>query len=117
MECNRSQFHSLHVLFQGQYTELAQAIDEIAERIRTLGDAAPGTFKEYLKLTLIKEEEGVPPSSEMVSSLAKDQEKVVTGIQKLMPIVQEQKDEATYDLLVQRVQTHQKNHWMLKSSI
>lgn len=111
------QFHSLHAMFMQQYTELAEAVDVIAERIRALGAAAPGTFAQYQKLSGITQTEGVPPASDMVRELAKDQRTLVKTAQELFKPAQEAGDEATYDLLVQRVQIHEKNAWMLDSSL
>jgi starvation-inducible DNA-binding protein len=110
-------FSSLHDLFMKQYSELALAIDELAERIRTLGAVAPGSFVEYQNLSSIELKAGVPKSTEMVRALLNDQLIIVNTAQTLFESVQAAKDEATYDLLVQRVQVHQKNAWMLQSTL
>lgn len=110
-------FHSLHAMFMDQYSELALAIDEIAERIRALGAPAPGTFAEYEKLSSISQRPGVPSALEMVKELAADQRTLVATAQALFSSVQSAGDEATYDLLVQRVQVHEKNAWMLESTL
>lgn len=109
-------FHSLHTMFEEEYTELALAVDEIAERIRTLGASAPASFAEFLKLTAIQEETSTPSAVEMVKKLLHDHEIVIDCLQSLMPIAQELKDEATLDLLITRTEVHQKTAWMLRSS-
>jgi len=109
-------FHSLHSMFEKQYTELSIAVDEIAERIRTLGSKAPATFSEFLKLTKIKEAKGEYNAADMVHSLLQDHEIIVKHLEKLMPIVQKNSDEATLDLLIVRTEEHQKTAWMLRSS-
>jgi starvation-inducible DNA-binding protein len=108
-------FQTLHTMFEEQYTELAMAVDEIAERIRTLGYAAPGTYSQYAKLTSIQEPDGVPPAKEMIQQLVKAQESVVRTARSLFPIVEEANDETTADLITQRMQIHEKTAWMLRS--
>lgn len=109
-------FHSLHRMFEEQYTELATAVDTLAERIRSLGAAAPATFTQFLKLSSIHEETGMLTSLDMVHKLLNDHEKVIEELQALMPLAQKKSDEATLDLLIQRTETHQKTAWMLRSS-
>lgn len=109
-------FHSLHKMFEEEYVELAAAVDEIAERIRALGANAPGSFSDFLKLTSIKEETGIPIASDMVKKLLADHESIIQHIQSLMPVAQKMNDEATLDLLITRTETHQKTAWMLRSS-
>ncbi|UTF61174.1 Dps family protein [Gilvimarinus sp. DA14] len=108
-------FQTLHLMFESQYTELAAAVDEIAERIRSLGYPAPGTYKQYAELSSIKEEEGVPAAKEMIASLVAGQEAVVKTARALYPVVEKANDEATGDLLTQRIQLHEKTAWMLRS--
>lgn len=111
-------FNSLHTLFEEQYTDLAAAVDEIAERIRTLGDRAPGSFKEFSELSSIPESVGTAPAAmDMVSELVKDQETVCEALNTALSTAQEEGDEATADLLIQRIQVHSKNRWMLESHL
>ncbi len=109
-------FHSLHGMFEEEYTELAAAIDEIAERIRALGANAPASFAEFLKLTSIKEETTKPSANDMVKKLLQDHETIIQHLEALMPLMEET-DEATLDLLIKRTEVHQKTAWMLRSSI
>lgn len=109
-------FHSLHRMFEEQYNELALAVDELAERIRSLGASAPATFTQFMKLSSIQEEPGTPTSLDMVHKLLNDHEKIISECQTLMPIVQKKSDEATLDLLIKRTEFHQKTAWMLRSS-
>jgi starvation-inducible DNA-binding protein len=108
-------FNTLHLMFEQQYTELAQAVDLIAERIRALGFPAPGSYGQYAKLSSIKEEEGVPAANEMIRQLVAGQEAVVRTARKAFPTVDKANDEPTADLLTQRMQVHEKNAWMLRS--
>ena len=108
-------FNTLHLMFEQQYTELAAAVDLIAERIRALGHPAPGSSKAYAKLTSIQEEEGVPDANEMIRELVKGQEAVTRTARELFPTVDKASDEPTADLLTQRMQVHEKNAWMLRS--
>jgi starvation-inducible DNA-binding protein len=108
-------FNSLHLMFETQYTELALAVDLIAERIRALDMPAPGSYSQYAKLSSIKEETGVPDWKEMVRQLADGQEAVVRTARKLFPAVDAAHDEPTADLLTQRMQVHEKNGWMLRA--
>lgn len=108
-------FQTLHLMFETQYTELALAVDLIAERIRSLGFPAPGTYKQYAALSSIKEEEGIPKAQEMIKLLVEGQEAVVRTARSLFPIVESAHDEATADLLTQRIQLHEKTAWMLRS--
>lgn len=110
-------FNSLHTLFQAQYEDMILANDLIAERIRTLGEKAPGSFKAFLKLTDIKEAEGHPKAVEMVKDLARDQEILVASAEAVLKAAQETGDEPTVDLAIQRQQVHQKNQWMLKAHL
>jgi len=108
-------FQTLHLMFEQQYTELALAVDLIAERIRALGVAAPGTYQQFVKLSSIKETEGVPSAEEMIRLLVKGQEAVVRTARSLFPMVEKASDEPTADLLTQRMQIHEKTAWMLRS--
>jgi starvation-inducible DNA-binding protein len=110
-------FNTLHLMFETQYTELATAVDLIAERIRALGFPAPGSYSQFAKLTSIQEETGVPSAEEMIRQLVKDQETVVRTARSIFPVVEEAHDEATADLLTQRMQLHEKTAWMLRSML
>jgi len=108
-------FNTLHLMFEGQYNELALAVDAIAERIRALGFPAPGSYSAYAKLSSIKEAEGVPPATEMIRQLVQGQEAVVRTARGLFPLLDAVSDEPTADLLTQRMQVHEKTAWMLRS--
>ena len=108
-------FDTLHKMFETQYTELALAVDLIAERIRALGVHAPGTYAEFGKLSSIKEEPGVPGADVMIRQLLQGQEAVVRTARSVFPVVDQAADEPTADLLTQRMQVHEKTAWMLRS--
>jgi starvation-inducible DNA-binding protein len=108
-------FSTLHLMFETQYTEMALAVDLIAERIRALGFPAPGTYSEYAKLTTIAETTGVPKAEEMIQLLVEGQESVVRTARSIFPVVDAAQDEPSADLLTQRMQLHEKNAWMLRS--
>jgi starvation-inducible DNA-binding protein len=108
-------FNTLHLMFETQYTELALAVDLIAERIRSLGFPAPGTYSEYAKLTSIPEPTGVPNAEAMIQQLVEGQESVVRTARSIFPLVDTANDEPTADLLTQRMQVHEKTAWMLRS--
>jgi starvation-inducible DNA-binding protein len=108
-------FNTLHLMFQQQYEELALAIDLIAERIRALGYPAPGSYSAYAKLSSIKEVEGVPSAGQMIRELVSGQEAVARTARSVFPLVEAANDQPTADLLTQRMNTHEKNAWMLRS--
>ena len=108
-------FQTLHLMFETQYNELALAVDMIAERIRALDFPAPGTYREFGKLTSIKESEGVPAARDMIRQLVDGQEAVARTARSLFPVVDRASDEPTADLLTQRLQVHEKAAWMLRS--
>jgi len=108
-------FNTLHLMFETQYNELWLANDLIAERIRSLGFPAPGTYAEYVKLASIKETPGQPRAEEMVRLLVEGNEAVVRTARSIFPTVDKANDEPTADLLTQRMQIHEKNAWMLRS--
>ena len=110
-------FNTLHLMFETQYTELALAVDLIAERIRALGFPAPGTYREFAQLSSIREVDGVPAAEAMIADLVKGQEAVVKTARSLFPAVDAANDEPTADLLTQRMQVHEKNAWMLRSML
>jgi starvation-inducible DNA-binding protein len=108
-------FQTLHQMFMEQYTETWNAIDLVAERIRSLGHYAPGTYAEYNKLARIKETPGVPKAEQMVRLLIEGQEAVVRTAREVLPLAEKADDQPTLDLLTQRMQIHEKNAWMLRS--
>lgn len=108
-------FQTLHLLFQTQYNELWLAVDDVAERIRTLGYPAPGTNSAFAKLTKIPEPEGVPAATDMVATLVHGHETVVRTIRAALPAAQDAKDESTTSLLTDRLVAHEKTAWMLRS--
>ncbi len=108
-------FQTLHLMFETQYNELALAVDLIAERIRALGFPAPGTYSEFSRLSSIKETDGVPKAEAMIKFLVEGQEAVVRTARSIFPVVDKSHDEATADLLTQRMQVHEKTAWMLRS--
>ena len=110
-------FNTLHLMFEQQYTELALAVDLVAERIRALGHPAPGSYKAYAALTSIEEETGNPDATEMIRQLVKGQEAVVRTARAVFPAAEAANDEPTCDLLTQRMQIHEKNAWMLRSML
>ncbi len=108
-------FNTLHLMFETQYTELALAVDLIAERIRALGYPAPGSYSAYAKLSSIKEASGQPKAEDMIRQLVEGQEAVARTARKVSPTAEKASDEPTADLLTQRMQVHEKNAWMLRS--
>lgn len=108
-------FQTLHLMFEGQYTELAGAVDLVAERIRALGFKAPGSYHAFAKLTSIQEAEGTPSAQDMIRQLVQGQEAVVRTARSVFPLAEDASDEATADLLTQRIQLHEKTAWMLRS--
>lgn len=108
-------FNSLHAMFMEQYTEQWGALDAIAERIRALGIAAPGTYREFIKLASIQEVEGVPSAMEMVEYLVLAQEAAARTARKVFEAAEAANDQPTCDLLTQRMDVHEKTAWMLRS--
>ena len=111
-----SQFRELHLMFEEHYTELAVAVDDIAERIRTLDVPAPGTYKEFSKLSSIKEVDGVPSSAEMVELLMRGHEQVIKTSRQVLKIAQAADDESTASLVSDRMRIHEKTAWMLRAT-
>ncbi len=111
------QFRELHLMFEEHYTELATAVDEIAERIRTLGVAAPGTYKAFAEYSSVKEIEGVPPANDMVGILMQGHEQVVRTARRILVVAQEAADESTASLVSDRMREHEKTAWMLRAMI
>lgn len=109
-------FNTLHLMFEEQYTELQTAVDVIAERIRSLGEHAPGSYVEFKELTVIPEADKAGVSAEeMVKALLRDHEAVARTAREVFPAAEKGNDEATADLLTQRIQLHEKTAWMLRA--
>ena len=109
------QFRELHLMFEEHYTELATAVDDIAERIRTLDVAAPGTYREFARLSSIEEVEGVPGAQEMVTLLTQGHERIVKTARQVLAIAQQGDDESTAALVSDRMRIHEKTAWMLRA--
>ncbi len=109
------QFRELHLMFEEHYTELALAVDEIAERIRTLGEPAPGTYKAFAQLSSIAEVDGIPEASEMVAILTRGHEQVVKTCREALVPAQEAGDESSVALISDRMRIHEKTAWMLRA--
>ncbi len=108
-------FQTLHTMFMTQYTELWNALDLIAERIRALGFPAPGSYQRYVELASIKEENGVPSAQDMIRQLVAGQESVARTAREAFRVADAANDQPTADLLTQRMEIHEKNAWMLRS--
>lgn len=109
-------FNTLHLMFMGQYTELWNAVDPIAERIRSLGHVAPGSYADFGRLASIPDAPSVPPKAlEMVAVLVKGHEAVARTARELFPAADKAGDEPTCDLLTQRMTVHEQTAWMLRS--
>jgi starvation-inducible DNA-binding protein len=112
-----SLFNSLHLMFEQQYTELAIAVDDIAERIRSLGVFAPGSYSQFAELTSIPETRDVPSAEDMVRLLVEGNEAVAKTARSVFPAAEKGNDESTADLLTDRLRVHEKTAWMLRSII
>jgi starvation-inducible DNA-binding protein len=108
-------FQTLHLMFETEYTELSIAVDEIAERIRALGQLAPASYAQYMKLTSIKESDGNLKDVEMIDELVKGQESVIKTARAVLPSAEKSNDQATIDLVTRRLHIHEKTAWMLRS--
>ncbi|GAA5143755.1 Dps family protein [Thalassotalea piscium] len=111
------QFRDLHMMFEEHYTDLAVAVDDIAERIRTLGVVAPGTYKAFSQLSSIKEVDGVPESLEMVKLLQQGHESVIKTCRDVLKLAQDADDESTIALVGDRMRVHEKTAWMLRATL
>lgn len=109
------QFRELHLMFEEHYTELATAVDEIAERIRTLDVAAPGTYKAFAQLSSIAEVDGVPAAKDMIGILTHGHEQVVKTCREGLKLAQEANDESSVALISDRMRIHEKTAWMLRA--
>lgn len=110
-------FTTLHTLFETQYTELALAVDEIAERIRTLGARAPGSYSEFSALACVKEDTDSPKATDMIEVLVADQARIVDAARAVIAAASAADDDASADLGTRRSEVHQKNAWMLRSHL
>ena len=110
-------FQMFHGLFGSQYEEMWEAVDEIAERIRQLGLQAPGSYKEYMSLTTIQESIDSPRAEAMLVQLVADQNSIIKTCEDLFTLASEAGDQATADLLIQRMKAHEKQVWMLRSHL
>ncbi|GMQ86505.1 MAG: non-specific DNA-binding protein DpsA [Acidimicrobiia bacterium] len=108
-------FHTLHLMFEEHYNELALAVDEIAERIRSLGHVAPATFREFTSLNSVGEDEALPDASGMIRNLIEGHETVVATARAVVSGAEQASDIATVDLATRRVDIHEKTAWMLRS--
>ena len=109
------QFRELHLMFEEHYTELATAVDEIAERIRTLDVAAPGTYQSFAELSSVKEVEGVPAAGDMIDILSRGHEQIVQTCRDALKAALDADDESTIALISDRMRIHEKTAWMLRS--
>lgn len=110
-------FETLHLLFEKQYLELAEAVDRIAERIRSLGFPAPATYSDFLNLSSIEETPGVPPADRMISLLVSGHEATARTARELLDVAEKNRDQPTIDLIADRMQVHEKSAWMLRSHL
>ena len=108
-------FRELHLMFEEQYNELALAVDEIAERIRTLGFHAPGTYQSFASLSAIDEVEGVPEAKQMISILNRSHETIVNTCRQTLIVAQQAHDESSIALISDRMRVHEKTAWMLRT--
>jgi len=108
-------FQTLHLMFETQYNELALAVDLIAERIRSLGAPAPASYRQFAELSSVAEDDDQPAAEDMIRRLVAGQETVARTARSVFPLVEQAHDEATADLLTQRLQVHEKTAWMLRS--
>lgn len=110
-------FSELHLLFEKQYQDLAMAVDEIAERVRAIGQFAPASFAQFSELSEIEEETEVPSAEDMIEALTADNELVVRRMRRALEVADAMDDAETGDILIRRMQVHGKNAWMLRSHI
>jgi|TARA_R110001583_G_scaffold42860_2_gene136223 starvation-inducible DNA-binding protein len=109
-------FRELHLMFEEQYMELAIAVDDIAERIRTLDVAAPGTYKDFSRLSSINEVDGVPSATEMIAVLTVGHETIIKTARQVLKVANASDDESTVSLVSDRMRIHEKTSWMLRAS-
>ncbi len=112
-----SRFYSLHLFLENEYEKLEEAIDKIAERIRKLGKIAPGSLKQFLDITSLKESNGDLIGDEMLEDLLKDHESICRFLRDRIALTSKLGDEGTSDLLIQLLRAHEKSAWMLRSQL
>jgi starvation-inducible DNA-binding protein len=110
-------FNTLHLMFEQQYNELALAVDLIAERIRALGEPAPGSYRQFVELSSVTEDTDAPDAEEMIRRLVEGHETTARTARSMFELVDRANDEPTADLLTQRLQVHEKTAWMLRSML
>lgn len=110
-------FQPLHIMFESQYQALAEAVDQIAERIRALGEYTPASLSQYLEMSLIEEAIDVPSAEGMVAQLLEDHETIVRAMRDTFEVIDDANDEVSADLFVQRMTFHEKTAWMLRATI
>jgi starvation-inducible DNA-binding protein len=110
-------FNTLHLMFETQYNELALAVDQVAERIRALGEPAPGSYTQFAELSSVSEDTDPPDAMEMIRRLVEGHETVARTARSVFPVVEKADDQPTADLLTQRLQVHEKTAWMLRSML
>jgi starvation-inducible DNA-binding protein len=110
-------FTTLHTLFETQYSELALAVDEIAERIRALDAPAPGSYSQFIERAKVKEDTGVPSAEDMIRNLVADHESVAAAARGVARAAEAAEDDASVDLGVRRIEVHEKSAWMLRSHL
>lgn len=110
-------FTTLHTLFETQYSDLALAVDEIAERLRALGARAPGSYTEFARLSAVSEDLESPGAEQMIENLVADQHRVIAIARELISAAESVPDQATADLATRRLDVHEKIAWMLRSHL
>lgn len=110
-------FFMLHAAFEKQYEELAEAVDTLAERLRALNEYAPGTFQQFLELADLKATGNIPSAESMIKELLDDHEHITNQLEKMIKTAEEEEDQATMDMMIERQTHHQKTAWMLRSSL
>lgn len=108
-------FNDLHTMFMGQYTEMWNAVDLVAERIRALGEFAPGSYREFTQLSSIRESESVPKWQAMIDQLIEGHETLVRTCRQILPAAQKAGDEGSVTLITDRMGVHEKTAWMLRA--
>lgn len=110
-------FTTLHTLFETHYTELALAVDEIAERIRALGVVSPGSYSEFAAISAVEDDAGNPDAETMIKVLVEDQKKISAVASAVIKAAEAAGDEVSADMAIRRSEVHQKNAWMLSSHL
>lgn len=110
-------FYPLHKMLEEQYEKLAEAVDQVAERIRALGAISPGSLKEFLNLTSLKESDGILSGDSMLKDLLKDHETVIKALRKGIHEANSLGDDGTGDLLIELIRDHEKTAWILRSHV